>query len=161
MKSLLLALACTISLNSVVRAQDARPTFKLDGNNLVLPAPIEFKSGSSTLLPSANAGLQHIKDYLQDKTYITLVRIEGHAGTQQLSEDRAVAICKWLTGNGIDCSRLLPVGFGSAKPVADGSTAAGVTANTRIVVTNATLRGRAIGGMPVDGGGNVAGDPCK
>jgi len=26
---------------------------------------------------------------------------------------------------------------------------------------NAALRGKPIGGMPVDGGGKVAGDPCK
>jgi hypothetical protein len=34
------------------------------------------------------------------------------------------------------------------------------TLNRRISFFNAGLRGRAIGGMPLDGGGQLAGDPC-
>jgi OOP family OmpA-OmpF porin len=32
--------------------------------------------------------------------------------------------------------------------------------NRRTLFVNAALRGRPIGGMPVDGGGRVGGDPC-
>jgi len=53
------------------------------------------------------------------------------------------------------------VGFGANKPVAANDTAEGRARNTRVEVAMAQLRGRAIGGMPVDGGGLVAGDPCK
>jgi OOP family OmpA-OmpF porin len=64
-------------------------------------------------------------------------------------------------GHGVACSRLLPVGFGSNKPVAPNDTPDNKAKNRRISAVNAALKGRAIGGMPVDGGGHVAGDPCK
>jgi OOP family OmpA-OmpF porin len=35
------------------------------------------------------------------------------------------------------------------------------TQNRRVAFVNAALDGRPIGGMPVDGGGKVGGDPCK
>ncbi len=102
---------------------------------------------------------------MADKTYISLLRIEGHSDnqgdTQLLTEKRALAVAKALAGKGVACARLLPVGFGSSKPVADNATADGRAKNRRIEAVNAQLRGRPIGGMPVDGGGKVAGDPCK
>ena len=33
--------------------------------------------------------------------------------------------------------------------------------NRRTSFVNASLKGKPIGGMPVDGGGKVSGDPCK
>ena len=62
---------------------------------------------------------------------------------------------------GIKCDRLIPVGFGSAKPIVPNDTPDHKAQNRRIAFVNAALRGRAIGGMPVDGGGKVAGDPCR
>lgn len=62
---------------------------------------------------------------------------------------------------GADCKRLIAVGFGSTKPVADNNTAEGKAANRRVSFINAALRSRPIGGMPVDGGGKVAGDICN
>jgi hypothetical protein len=49
----------------------------------------------------------------------------------------------------------------TTKPVADASTPEGRAANVRIDAINAALRGRLIGGMPADGGGQLAGDPCR
>ena len=57
--------------------------------------------------------------------------------------------------------RLLAVGFGPTKPIADSSTPEGRGQNNRVELHNAQLRGRAIGGMPTDGGGQVAGDLCQ
>jgi OOP family OmpA-OmpF porin len=62
---------------------------------------------------------------------------------------------------GIDCKRLISVGFGSSKPVADNATPEGRRQNTRIEIINAALRGKVIGGMPIDGGGILAVDPCE
>ncbi len=143
-------------------------TFKLDGNQLVLPSPVVFETGSDKLKPESDAVLQVVKDYLDAKTYISLLRVEGHTDNvgdaqknQTLSEKRAVAVCKWLVSKGIDCKWLLPVGFGGTKPIADNSTSEGKAQNRRMAFVNAQLRGKSIGGMPVDGGGNVAGDACK
>jgi len=79
-----------------------------------------------------------------------------------LTEKRATAVGRWLVAHGIDCKRLLAVGFGSNKPIADNATPDGRAQNRRITISNAALRGRLIGGMPADGGGQPASDDlCK
>ncbi|MBL7718771.1 MAG: OmpA family protein [Flavipsychrobacter sp.] len=134
-------------------------SYKLSGNDLVLEKPVTFQTGTAELTPEGREILAGIKKYLEDKTYISLMRIEGHvagsADDQALSEKRAIAAGKWLTDNGVDCKRLIMVGFGSTKPVANDN-----PANTRIVFSNAELRGHLIGSMPADGGGKVAKDRC-
>lgn len=162
---LLLAVTLALSLFPTAWAQ----AFKLEGNQLVLPAAITFKTGSAELDEKASLeALKHIQEYLTAKTYISKVRIEAHTDTdgdtntnQKLTEQRALAVAQWLKAQGIDCQRLLPVGFGGTKPVAANTSPAGKSQNRRVTVVNAELRGRAIGGLPVDGGGKVAGDPCK
>jgi CheY-like chemotaxis protein len=154
--ALLLALASTSAL-----AED----LKLDGHRIVLPAPLVFEAGRAE--PSSPAPLGPLVAHLAKREYITLVRVEGHvagvapAEAQALSAARALAVARALVAQGVDCKRLLPVAFGDTKPVADNKTPAGRAQNTRIELHNATLRGRAIGGMPVDGGGQLAGDPCS
>ena len=128
-------------------------------------------TGSDVLKPEREEVLHVVKDYLEAKPKITLLRIEGHtdndgvqAANQTLSEKRAMAVARWLTAAGEKCDRLLPVGFGQMKPIAgtvDKQTADEKTLNRRVAFVNAALEGRPIGGMPVDGGGKVAGDPCK
>jgi len=149
--------------------------YKLDGNEVKINADIKFKIATATLLPESDAALLIIKKYLDDKPYISLLRVEGHTdrltdeyGTrkessyQTLSEQRALAVCRQLVKLGVDCKRLVAVGFGSQKPVADNSTAEGRTANRRIAFVNVALRGHAIGGLPADGGGKVAeGEVCE
>jgi OOP family OmpA-OmpF porin len=140
----------------------------LDGNQLKLPTLVSFATGSDKLLPDSEAALQLVKGYLEDKSYISLLRIENHSDSdgnpqqsQALSEKRALAAGRWLVGHGIDCKRLLAVGFGGTKPIASNATADGKAQNRRTLFVNAALRGRAIGGLPADGGGRVAGDLCQ
>lgn len=140
------------------------PRFEIVDNALKLPGPIVFDTGSDTLRPESDPALSHAKAYLTAKPDITLLRVEAHAGgasAQALSEKRAAAVARWLVGHGVDCRRLVPVGFGDTKPVAAASTPEGRAANERVVLVNAALRGRRIGGLPVDGGGMVAADPCR
>ena len=159
------ALATADLLVAQETAPPAKPSFELENNMLKLPSPVTFETGSSTLKPEAEAALKHVKAYLDDKSYISLMRIEGHeagggdeAQNQSLSEQRAKASAQWLVSHGIDCKRLLPVGFGSSKPVAHNRTPEGKAQNRRITFANAELRGRAIGGMPTDGGGHMVSD---
>lgn len=162
-----LAVLTLALLSATAFAADARK-FELDGNRLILPSPVAYESGSDVILPESEAPLLHVKAFLDAKDYITLMRIEVHtdssgntAANQALSEKRALAVSKWLVGKGIDCKRLLPVGFGESKPVADNGTPEGKAANRRTDFVNAAIKGRPIGGMPIDGGGVVAGDPCQ
>lgn len=144
--------------------------YKLDGNELILPVPITFSdsSGSPVLTHESDSALNHIKNYLNDKSYITTLRIEGHTNNngdkfaQDLSsKKKALLVGRWLVKNGIDCNRLKCVGFGATKPIQSNDTPEGKAANNRITIVNAALRKVPIGGMPLDGGGESAGDPCK
>lgn len=165
------ALAALTLTTAAPAGADLRPpprSFSLDGSRLVLPSPLTFKNGGAELTADSAKAIQYIADYLQDKSYVTLLRIEGHVqggggadAQQRLSGQRAVAVVRALVAKGVDCKRLLPVGFGNSKPIASNDSAEGRAQNSRIEAINAQLRGKAIGGLPADGGGQVAGDPCK
>jgi OOP family OmpA-OmpF porin len=142
--------------NSTATPATAPVSYKLDGNRLELPGPIVFQAGGDQLDPASEPALEHARGYLAAKDAITTVRIEGHADDQALSERRAVSVARWLVAHGVDCKRLLAVGFGANKPVADAGTPEGRAENTRIELHNAALRGRPIGGLPLEGGGQVA-----
>jgi OmpA-OmpF porin, OOP family len=146
----------------------AQNGYRLEGNQVVIDKPILFKTGTAVLQPVSDSALQIIKKYLGDKSYISTLRIEGHiaagadaAKNQLLSRQRALAVSKRLVQLGADCKRLIAVGFGDTKPLAVNTSPEGRAQNTRIAFYNAALRGRLIGGMPADGGGQLAGDPCQ
>lgn len=140
----------------------------IENGALVIEEPVSFKPGTAILQDDALVPLQKVKAFLDAKTYISMMRVEGHtnnsgveSNNQTLSEKRALAVCKWLINNGIDCKRLIAVGFGSNKPAFSNDTPEGKAGNRRIVFKMAALKGMAIGGMPIDGGGQVAGDVCN
>lgn len=153
--------------------EPAKPTrrikmkFKMKGEQVELPGPVVFETGSDVLKPESDEVLNIVHEYLQETKDITLLRIEGHTDSdgkkddnQKLSERRAMSVAKWLVAKGDDCKRLLPVGFGQDKPVADNATPEGKAQNRRTAFVNAARNGKAIGGLPIDGGGKNAGDPC-
>jgi OmpA-OmpF porin, OOP family len=164
MRKLALAMLLVSSVASVASGDDK---FEVQNNRLVVPHPVTFAVGSDKLHAESDAAVDYVKRYLEAKSYISLLRIEVHSDStgneamnQKLSEQRALAVGKALIGRGVDCKRLLPVGFGSTKPVAANDTPENKAKNRRVTFENAALRGRPIGGMPVDGGGKVAGDLC-
>lgn len=161
--SALVVLAAPLATSFGARAQP----FELDGNELKVPSSIVFKTAGAELLPESDAALAHVAAYLAAKDYISTLRVEVHSDAtgsadfnQALTEKRALAVARALVDRGVDCKRLLPVGFGHNKPVAPNDTPEGRAQNRRTSFFNAALKGRPIGGMPVDGGGKVAGDPC-
>jgi OOP family OmpA-OmpF porin len=144
-------------------AQDVR----IESGHLTLPAPIQWESGTATLEAESDAPLTAVAAFLAAKPDITTIRVEAHtdadgddAANLALSQARSLAVAKWLVAHGVDCSRLVAVGFGETKPVADNGTPEGKAQNRRVEFVMAALRGHAIGGMPLDGGGMVAGDVC-
>lgn len=130
---------------------------RIEQNRILLDAAFAFKSGSADPVAPTDEAVRQLAAFLAEKPALTLVRIEGHAADQKLSEQRALVIARRLVAAGVPCDRLLPVGFGDTKPVVAPSAA---PANTRIEIHVAALRGRLIGGLPADGGGQVAGKPC-
>jgi OOP family OmpA-OmpF porin len=149
-------------------AAKPKPTYSVEKGQLKLPGPIVFESGKDIIKPESDEVLSVVKQYLDDKQEITKLRIEGHTDSdgddkmnQSLSELRSLAVARWLVGKGVDCKRLVAVGFGETKPIADNNTADGKAQNRRTAFINAELKGKPIGGMPIDGGGKVGGDPCS
>ncbi|MES2777194.1 MAG: OmpA family protein [Bacteroidota bacterium] len=162
---LLFALTTTLFLYSIAAAQPRR--YNIESNELKTALPVSFRAGTDIIEPSSDSALNEVKSYLTDKKAITLLRIEGHVAaggdenkTLALTKSRAMAVAKWLVKNGVDPARIIAVAFGSTKPVADNSTPEGKALNTRISFINAGMLNRAIGGMPVDGGGQVVCNPC-
>jgi OOP family OmpA-OmpF porin len=145
--------------------------FEMEKGALKLPGPVVFETGSDKLKVESDEVLAVVQDYLEAKPEVTLLRIEGHTDNdgskdlnQTLSEKRALSVARWLTAKGVDCKRLLPVGFGQSKPIAgtaEKQAADDKAQNRRTAFVNAAIKGHAIGGLPVDGGGRPAGDACK
>lgn len=159
----LVPLLCVVVLGpSVVWADGVA----ISGGQLEGQGAITFDADASAPTEGSGAALDAVARFLAEKSYLTTLRVEGHVAhadakrAQALSEARARAVGAALVARGVDCKRLVLVGFGGTKPVAAGDTAEGRAANTRVVFAPAGLRGRAIGGLPLDGGGQVAGDAC-
>lgn len=159
-----LLLLLLVATASAVRAEGEGEEKKvtLSGHELALPEPVTFEAGTDKIAAASDASLRLLADYLKAKKIITLVRVEGHMaaggkGAQGLSERRALAAARRLAELGVDCKRLVAVGFGDTKPLEAG----GGRANERVAFFNAALGGRLIGGMPADGGGKTAGEVCK
>lgn len=130
---------------------------RIEQNRIILDAAFTFADGSATPDKATEEAVRQLAAFLAEKPALSLVRIEGHAPDQTLSEQRALVIARLLVAAGVACDRLLPVGFGDTKPVIAPREA---PANTRLEVHVAALRGRLIGGLPADGGGHPAGKPC-
>jgi len=101
---------------------------------------IHFDTDSAKLradsLPALNAVLGLVQNHGSSRWLIA-----GHtdnqgndARNQPLSEQRAEAVIVWLKDHGSNVSQLDPQGFGSRRPVADNSTAAGRALNRRVEV---------------------------
>jgi OOP family OmpA-OmpF porin len=152
---------------ALVSAAAADKKFKLDGHKLVVPGPIVYETGKPAVKSDSDPTLVHVKKYLDAKKAVTMLRIEVHSDSRgseshnlKLSAMRALAVARILVERGVDCKRLIAVGFGERKPVGDNKTPAGREANRRTDFVNATLNDKPIDDAPIDGGGTVAGDPC-
>ncbi|MDC3962286.1 OmpA family protein [Polyangium jinanense] len=143
-------------------------SFALEGGRLVVKEPIEFDTGKDSLKPTSGPALDFVTAFLQAKPDLTLLRIEGHSDSLgssamnlELSSRRALSLARALVSRGVDCKRLIAVGFGEVKPIADNRTEEGRKQNRRMEFVVAAIKGRPVMNMPVDGGGRVAGDTCQ
>jgi OOP family OmpA-OmpF porin len=111
------------------------------GNELELPAPLPFKTGSAE--PDIEGGfdevMEEVRKYMVANPDVTLLRIEGHTDSDgdrehnmDLSRRRAEAVRNYLIGRGIDATRLESKGFGPDAPLESNKTRAGKAKNRRI-----------------------------
>lgn len=113
---------------------------------LNLPGNVTFASDSADLNPNFFGVLDSVAIVL-NKYQQTLLDIDGHTDNtgsveynQQLSERRAVSVGTYISQRGVDPRRLLIVGFGETRPIADNSTDFGRQQNRRVEIRISPLR---------------------
>jgi len=117
------------------------------GDNITLnmPGNVTFATDSADLSPAFFDVLGSVSKVLKefDKT---VVEVAGHTDStgsdsynQTLSERRANSVAQYLQTHGIRSERVLTVGMGESRPVADNSTANGRQTNRRVEITMVPL----------------------
>ena len=104
---------------------------------VVLPN-IEFEFARAELTSTGRAELDKVLRFMNDQAEIRL-EVWGHTdalGTEtynlKLSQARAAAVVRYLTGQGIAPARLNSAGFGESRPLADNTTEEGQARNRRV-----------------------------
>ena len=99
---------------------------------------INFDTGKSTIRPDSAPVLEEVAKMLRANASWAML-VAGHTdnvGAKEmnlaLSRQRAEAVIAWLTGHGVDKSRLVPAGFGDTRPVAENTNDEGRQKNRRV-----------------------------
>ena len=104
----------------------------------LLKTPIVFDSGNSTINDTSHPLLEQLSEtaMLCPDARITIAGHTDNRGSsssnQRLSQQRARSIATWLIEEGIDSNRIITMGYGADKPVADNAVEAGRAKNRRI-----------------------------
>lgn len=141
-------------------------TATVKGDSVNIPGNIVFDNKSAALKQGAGSEvvLDQLKTFLDTNPQVTLLRVEGHTDNVGqdndnlvLSGQRALTIKRYLVDKGIKKERLIAVGFGETRPIADNGTDEGKAQNRRTEFKIAELKGKKYLGMPPEGppGGKV------
>jgi len=112
------------------------------GDTIRLQAPenITFDTGRADVKPQFQPVLARLSQSIQQYPD-TIVQIEGHTDStgsssfnQTLSENRAEAVRGYMSQRGVESNRLIAVGYGASRPVADNGTQQGRAQNRRVEV---------------------------
>jgi len=107
---------------------------------LRLGGTIEFGKMSSSLKSTSHILLDDVVSILENNPFMFL-KVEGHTdnrpswgqSNQELSNDRAGSVCRYITNvGGIEEKRLLGIGMGEALPIESNSSSSGRQANRRV-----------------------------
>lgn len=97
-----------------------------------------FKFDKAELLPSSIGELEMIVIHLKENPNLVL-EIYGHTDNtgeanrnKELSRQRAKAVAEYLISQGLDTTRIKPMGFGSSKPISENETEEGRQLNRRV-----------------------------
>lgn len=107
-------------------------------NGTISVSRVLYRTGAMVFDADFQADLERVLEVLRKYPQVELV-IEAHtddigaeAANMALSDGRAQGIVAWFTQAGIAPSRLLPIGYGESRPVADNATEAGRASNRRV-----------------------------
>lgn len=109
---------------------------------IIITQKIHFEFNRAVVRPISYPILDDVAELLQRNPQIRRVQVEGHtdwigsdAYNQRLSQRRAEVVVDYLTRKGVDRNRLVPVGYGESRPVADNNATAGRAQNRRTEFT--------------------------
>lgn len=117
------------------------------GDNITLnmPGNVTFATDSSDLSPAFFEVLGSVGKVLKEFDQ-TIIEVAGHTDStgsesynQALSERRASSVSAYLQARNILGERLITLGMGELRPVADNTTAAGRQMNRRVEITMVPL----------------------
>jgi outer membrane protein OmpA-like peptidoglycan-associated protein len=117
------------------------------GDNITLnmPGNVTFATDSSDLNPAFFEVLGSVGKVLKEFDQ-TVIEVAGHTDStgadsynQALSERRASSVSQYLQARNISGQRLITLGMGEQRPIADNSSAAGRQANRRVEITMVPL----------------------
>ena len=117
------------------------------GENITLnmPGNVTFATDSSDLSPAFFDVLNSVSKVMK-KYDKTVVEVAGHTDStgsdsynQGLSERRAGSVAQYLRSQELVNERMITVGMGEARPVADNTSADGRQANRRVEITMVPL----------------------
>lgn len=127
------------------KANGCKPLVRLQGSQIAISQPIEFRVARTDLPPIEAASepvLVQVQETLAEHPEITKLEIAGHtdnAGQEaynvKVSKARAESVRKWLIDHGVAEARLVAAGYGPKKPIADNKTKEGRAKNKRIEFT--------------------------
>jgi len=112
---------------------------------VTLSDAILFDSGKATLKGSASKDLDHIYSVVKSRYPGREIEVAGHTDADpikksnwkdnlELSSFRAMAVARYLIQKGTPENRIGATGYGSARPVASNSSAAGKQKNRRVEI---------------------------
>ena len=109
------------------------------GETVTLPE-LYFAQGQARLLPAACTALDGLAAALRTRPSLRL-EVQGHTDNvgnaelnRQLSQQRAEAVCLYLTAHGVTTAQLHATGYGGTQPVADNADPAQRPRNRRVVL---------------------------
>ncbi|MBI2345962.1 MAG: OmpA family protein [Deltaproteobacteria bacterium] len=109
---------------------------------IVISQRIHFEFNRSVLRPISFPILNDVAAILKQSPQIGKVQVEGHTDwigsdvyNQRLSEARARSVVDYLARQGVDRARLVPIGYGEARPIGDNNTVEGRAKNRRTEFT--------------------------
>ena len=117
------------------------------GDNITLnmPGNVTFATDSSDLSPAFFSVLNSVGKVLGEFEQ-TVVEVAGHTDStgansynQSLSERRAGSVASYLQAQGVIAQRVITVGMGETRPMANNSSAAGRQTNRRVEITMVPL----------------------
>lgn len=136
---LFLTMGCVTVPVSNVEPRDVSSLVMLEGDSIVVKETIGFPHGQAEIEPRSMDLLDAVAKILMNSKGISKLTIEGHTDTtgepaanQPLSEERALAVKKYLESKGVEPERLESKGFGSSQPVDTNDTEEGRAKNRRV-----------------------------